>query len=104
MARIGSACEQAGREPIPFSLMTGLLVGRDRAWLRERAFALHGDDAEGWLASPPETWITGTVSQVVERLGALRDAGLRRVMLQHLLHTDLETVELIGRELGPAVA
>jgi F420-dependent oxidoreductase-like protein len=104
MARLGEACEQAGREPIPFSLMTGLLVGRDRSELRERAVVLHGDDADDWLAAPHEAWIAGTVGEVVERLGALRDAGLSRVMLQHLLHTDLETVELIGRELGPAVA
>ena len=104
MARIGSACERAGRERIPFSLMTGLLVGRDRSSLRARALALHGDDASDWLASPPEAWIVGTVDEVVEQLGALSDAGLRRVMLQHLLHTDLETVELIGRELAPAVA
>jgi hypothetical protein len=27
-----------------------------------------------------------------------------RVMLQHLLHTDLDVVSLIGRELAPAVA
>ena len=104
MGRVTEACAQAGREPIPFSLMTGLLVARDRESLRERAVALHGDEADGWLAAPPEPWIVGTVDEVVERLGALRDAGLRRVMLQHLLHTDLETVELIGRELAPAVA
>ena len=42
--------------------------------------------------------------EVVEQLSVLRDAGLSRVMLQHLLHTDLETVELIGRKLAPAVA
>ena len=30
----------AGREPIPFSLMTGCLVGLDREELREKAAAL----------------------------------------------------------------
>jgi F420-dependent oxidoreductase-like protein len=98
MARVAEACERAGREPIPFSLMTGLLVGRDAASLRSRAAELLGE------SSPPETWLAGTAEEVVERLGALRDAGLHRVMLQHLLHTDLETVALIGRELAPAVA
>ena len=100
--RVAEACSREGREPIPFSLMTGFAVGRDRESLRARARELRGDD--GWLDSPPGGWIVGTVPEVVEQLGALREAGLRRVMLQHLLHTDLETVELIGRELAPAVA
>ena len=103
IATIGEACETAGREPIPFSLMTGFLVGRDREELRERAVALHGDKADEFLASPPEEWIVGTVDEAVEQLGALRDAGLHRVMLQHLLHTDLAAVELIGRDLPRAL-
>jgi F420-dependent oxidoreductase-like protein len=109
-AKIDSACAAAGREPIPFSLMTGCLVGLDREELREKAAALAyamGEperDVDAWLASPPEAWIVGTVDEVAVRLAELRDAGLARVMLQHLLHTDLETVELIGRQLAPAVA
>src|SRR5215213_9121611 len=97
-AAIDAACADAGREPIPFSLMTGFLVGLDREELREKAAALAyamGEpdrDVDAWLASPPEAWIVGTVDEVVTRLEALREAGLRRVMLQHLLHTDLETV------------
>jgi alkanesulfonate monooxygenase SsuD/methylene tetrahydromethanopterin reductase-like flavin-dependent oxidoreductase (luciferase family) len=89
--------------------MTGVLVGRDRDELRERAAALitvrggDGTDVEAWLADPPEAWIVGTVEQAAEQLGALRDAGVHRVMLQHLLHTDLATVELIGRDLARAV-
>ena len=31
-----AACEKAGREPMPFSIMTGVIVGRDDAELRER--------------------------------------------------------------------
>ena len=109
-ARVDAACRDAGREPIPFSLMTGFLVGLDREELREKAAALaiaqgdEGRDVDAWIASPPDAWIVGTVDEVVEQLGVLRDAGLARVMLQHLLHTDLETVELIGRKLAPAVA
>jgi F420-dependent oxidoreductase-like protein len=41
-ARVDAACEAAGREPIPFSLMTGVLVGRDRGELRERERLLAG--------------------------------------------------------------
>ena len=35
-AAVLAACEQAGREPLPFSIMTGVIVGRDDAELRER--------------------------------------------------------------------
>jgi F420-dependent oxidoreductase-like protein len=109
-ARIEEACRDVGREPIPFSVMTGLLVGLDRSELREKAAALayaQGDaerDVDAWLSSPPGGWLVGTIDEVAEQLRGLADAGLSRVMLQHLLHTDLETVELIGRKLAPAVA
>ena len=49
-------------------------------------------------------WIVGTVDEVAEQLGALRDAGVARVMCQHMLHTDLDAVALIGDELAPMVA
>ena len=52
----------------------------------------------------PETWIVGTVEQVAARIAEYEAAGVSRVYLQHLVHRDLETVELIGRELVPAVA
>ena len=35
-AAVLAACEKAGREPLPFSIMTGVIVGRDDAELRER--------------------------------------------------------------------
>jgi F420-dependent oxidoreductase-like protein len=109
MERVAAACERAGRERMPFSLMTGVLVGRDRADVRERAAALVAGRGDGrgpdeWLASPPAGWIVGTLDEAAEQLRAVRDAGVHRVMLQHLLHTDLATVELIGRDLAAAVA
>jgi F420-dependent oxidoreductase-like protein len=98
--RVTAACEAVGREPIPFSLMTGVLVGRDRGEVRERRRLL----AE-WRGEEPlgPAFITGTVDEVAERLGALRDAGVAQVMCQQLLHTDLDHVALIG-ELAPMVA
>jgi F420-dependent oxidoreductase-like protein len=107
-ARIDAACEAAGREPIPFSLMTPVLVGRDRPELADRAAALaehmRGDaEKDGLLSSPPEGWIIGTVDEVAERLGALRDAGIARVMCQQLVVADLDHIALIGTELQAAV-
>jgi alkanesulfonate monooxygenase SsuD/methylene tetrahydromethanopterin reductase-like flavin-dependent oxidoreductase (luciferase family) len=106
-SRVDAACRDAGREPIPFSLMTGVVVGLDRDELNEKVAALasfRDDERADINALIAETRLVGTVDEVGEQLVALRDAGVHRVMLQHLLHTDLETVELIGRKLAPAVA
>jgi F420-dependent oxidoreductase-like protein len=98
-ARIEAACEAAGREPIPVSLMTSVLVGRDRAEYEERVRLLTERHGRG----PGEVAITGTVDEVAEQLGAFRDAGIARVMCQHLLHDDLDAVTLIGEDLAPQV-
>jgi F420-dependent oxidoreductase-like protein len=103
--RIADACAAAGRDPLPFSVMTGLVVGADRADLeaRTRRLADHaGTDADpDRLRESQPGWIVGTPDEAAERLAALRDAGVARVMLQHLLHEELDVVELIGRELAP---
>ena len=44
-----------------------------------------------------------TPEQLVEGLGRLEEVGVERVMLQHIRHEDLETVELLGREVVPKV-
>ncbi len=107
--RIVEACSRAGREPIAFSIMTGVLAGHDVAELRERAARLvdrSGIDrsADEFLKDPPPGWIVGTIEQVVEQLNLLREAGVSRVMCQQLLHDDLDAVALLGREVSPLVA
>jgi F420-dependent oxidoreductase-like protein len=103
-ASIVAACERVGREPIRFSVMTTALIGADDADL-DRRVAAYAD----WTGSAVDreqaatSWIFGTVEQAVDRLRAYEQAGVSRVYLQHLVHRDLETVELIGRELVPAV-
>jgi F420-dependent oxidoreductase-like protein len=106
-AKIAAACDAAGREPIPFSVMTGLLVaaGRDELRARARALAERAGtpaDPDGLRDAQPG-WIVGTIDEAVEQLAGLRDAGAHRVMLQHLVHEDLDTVALIGAELSPRV-
>jgi F420-dependent oxidoreductase-like protein len=92
---IEEACEKQGRPPIPLSIMTGVVIGRDRF----RRVAEWWDlDPDG---DPPPGWITGTVDQAGEQLAALKEAGVHRVMCQHLLHEDLEAIAILGGELGP---
>lgn len=108
--RLDRACEEAGRDPasLPLSLMTGTLVGTDQADLEARAARLAarvGDGMDGaeLLANRRPGEITGTSDQVVARLGELAEAGVTRVMMQHLNHEDLEFVSLVGREVIPRV-
>jgi F420-dependent oxidoreductase-like protein len=109
--RVTAACESIGRDPagIRFSIMTTTVVGADRPELERRAGALlrkegEGDDVEAFLGDPRPHQLVGTVEQVVDRLRAFAEAGVQRVFLQHLVHEDLDMVELVGREIVPAVA
>ncbi|MCC5948435.1 MAG: LLM class flavin-dependent oxidoreductase [Nitriliruptoraceae bacterium] len=100
-AAIAAACEDAGRAPITFSVMTGCLLGRDEAEFRDRAARLHersGSDAplDGWLDGLRGEWILGTVDQAAARLEDYAAVGVDRVMLQHQLHDDLDMVRLMG--------
>jgi F420-dependent oxidoreductase-like protein len=103
-ARVREAWATAGRDPetARFSLMTGCVIGRDAEELRgrvERVTARNG-------GPPPDDahWIVGTVEEAADALRAIRDVGVDRVMLQLLLHEELDQIELIGDELAAAVA
>ena len=107
---LDAACEAADRDPasLPLSLMTGWIVGETRGEVVERAGRLaawqgKGDDGEALLADADDAWIVGTVEEAVEQLHALHEAGCTRVMAQHLLHRDIEAIELIGREVAPLI-
>ena len=106
-------CAEAGRDPkaIRRSLMIGHLVGRDRGELAERARRLGEvipsirdlapDDAIAALRG--RGWLVGTPAEVVEQIGAWRDAGVQLFMLQTLDQTDIAGLELIASEVMPQV-
>ena len=105
--RIDAACERAGRQPMPISVMGGVIAGVDEADLRartSRAAAFRGVDVEELLREPSKGWIVGTVEQVAEQLRAVRDVGVDRMMCQTLPPADLEFVEILGSQLAPLVA
>src|SRR3954468_5857458 len=109
--RLEEACEAEGRDSatLPLSMMTGWLVGADRAELVGRASRLsqwkdQGDDGEAFIAGLRESTILGTVDEAIDQLRELEEAGLARIMGQHLLHRDLEAVALMGREVAPKMS
>ncbi len=63
-----------------------------------------GQDAEQLLSTPPSGWIIGTTERAIEKLQALRDAGVDRIVCQQLVHDDLDHVALIDDVLSPPVA
>jgi F420-dependent oxidoreductase-like protein len=109
--KVVAACERIGRDPatMRFSLMTTCLIGETHDDALGRARELYGSRArdvgfDEWLGSFSSRAVIGSVGEVADRLRAYERAGCERVMLQHLLHTDLEPVRLLGRELAPALA
>jgi alkanesulfonate monooxygenase SsuD/methylene tetrahydromethanopterin reductase-like flavin-dependent oxidoreductase (luciferase family) len=100
-AAVERAWRDAGRSDLRFSVMTGAVLGRDRAEVAERARAI-GERTGQPGFTPPEGWITGTPDEAAEQLRRVADAGVDRVMLQLLLHEDVAQIELIGRHLQGA--
>jgi alkanesulfonate monooxygenase SsuD/methylene tetrahydromethanopterin reductase-like flavin-dependent oxidoreductase (luciferase family) len=99
--RLREACEREGRDPdtLRFSVMHPFVVGSEEADLRRRAdeLAALGQPGAG-------EGLSGTPDRLVERLGEYAEAGVERVMLQHLLHRDTEALELLAAEVVPALA
>ena len=100
---VAQAWEKAGRAPesLVFSLMTRGIVAESETELRRRTAAVTartGDsgDPDGWLAEHAAEWAVGTVDQFADKLRQYETAGVERIMLQHLAHTDLGMVALLG--------
>ncbi len=100
---LDEACEREGRDPktLHMSIMTCILLGADENDLLEKARA----SMERWGSelSPEEAvqrgrarGTAGTPEQLIEGFARLEAVGVERVMLQHIRHEDLETVELLG--------
>jgi alkanesulfonate monooxygenase SsuD/methylene tetrahydromethanopterin reductase-like flavin-dependent oxidoreductase (luciferase family) len=91
-ARVDAAAREAGRDPLTFSLMTGAVVGRDHAELDERIARFQ--EVRGRPGETPH--VTGTLDEAAARLREYEDAGVERVMLQHLDHEDVDMVHALG--------
>jgi len=108
-ARLNGVCERIGRDPatLSMSLMTGLVFGespQDVARRSREVAKLQGyDDEEEFGEAVKDSWLIGTPDQIVDSLVQLEEAGVERVMLQHLLHEDFETIEALGELVVPAL-
>ena len=109
--RVSAACEAIGRDPssVRRSLLSKTIVGTDEREVRRRAaelMAWEGEegDVDAYLEDLRAKHIAGTVEQVLDRLAEYASAGIQRVLVHQLVHEDLGSVELIGREIVPAAA
>ncbi len=107
-------CAAEGRDPatIRRSMMCAFIVGRDPGEVERRAAAMREavpplqaiPAGETAAALRSRGWLVGTVDEVRRQLEALAEAGLQRVMLQHHNQADDAVLELIAKELVPALA
>ena len=103
--RLDGACERVGRDPstLPMSLMTPFVFDRDHArrFVERVPSAGPAEELYGRLAG---RGVAGPPSELAASLREFEAAGVQRVMLQHVVHDDLDVVAAIGRELVPALA
>jgi len=97
--RLDELLVEHGRQPgdVKRSLMTALILGKDDADLK-RKIAAHPDQSDK-LLEPSQ--ITGTPSAVVDQIAAFAEAGASRLMLMHRDQTDMETLEIMARDVLP---
>jgi alkanesulfonate monooxygenase SsuD/methylene tetrahydromethanopterin reductase-like flavin-dependent oxidoreductase (luciferase family) len=95
------ACEDFGRDPddMVYSAALIAVAGADEAEFARRASAVGREPAE--LRT---NGLAGTASEIVDKLGALREQGMERVYLQILDLTDLDHLDFIAREVVPQLA
>jgi F420-dependent oxidoreductase-like protein len=106
--KLDSACEQTGREPLRLTLMSTTVVGADENELRDRVRAFldrvgRPGEPDEWLAERRGSRLVGTTEELLDLLGRYAEAGLDGAYLQHLDHSDLDAVRLIGAQIVPSV-
>jgi alkanesulfonate monooxygenase SsuD/methylene tetrahydromethanopterin reductase-like flavin-dependent oxidoreductase (luciferase family) len=109
--RVIDACAQVGRDPatMRFSIAIHCIVGETRDEAMDRARAIYDlrpreltfDD---WFAGSSEQRLFGSVDEVAAALLPYAEAGADRLMIMHSLHTDLDSIMLIGEHLAPRLA
>jgi alkanesulfonate monooxygenase SsuD/methylene tetrahydromethanopterin reductase-like flavin-dependent oxidoreductase (luciferase family) len=109
-ANVRRALQEIGRDPadVTMSFMTWFFVGEDEATVRARVAEAHPREAadgslDRVIADLEGDNFVGTPERVAERLSEYAAAGVQRVMLNHSLFADTESVELLASEVFPRV-
>ena len=109
--RVSAACEAIGRDPVTVrrSILLKVVAGVDEVEVRRRAveqmtWQNEEGDPDAYLDGLRTAGLAGTADEIVEQLAAYAAAGVQRVLVHQLVHTDLEAVALIGREVVRAAA
>ncbi|HKW58860.1 MAG TPA: LLM class flavin-dependent oxidoreductase [Candidatus Dormibacteraeota bacterium] len=106
-------CKEIGRNPasLRYSVMMTYVVGRDQDDLRGRAAKMQqvlprvqGLDADGVLQKMRESAFVGTPEEVAGQIREYARLGVELFMLQHFLLDDTDELELLAKEVMPAVA
>ncbi len=95
-ASLDEALRGAGREPdrVRRTLMTRAVFGRTEADVNRKLDGASRDQL-------PAAVLAGTPGEIVERLGHLSEAGVRRVMLQWLEADDVDGLEAMADSVLP---
>ena len=106
-------CADVGREPaeIRHSQMTSFVIGRDEAAIKTHLGQIvevmpaygRGEPDQILEAMRARGVLAGTPGEIVEELGRREEAGLSRVMMQHLASDDFDVLELIASKVLPQV-
>jgi alkanesulfonate monooxygenase SsuD/methylene tetrahydromethanopterin reductase-like flavin-dependent oxidoreductase (luciferase family) len=103
-ARLDEACERGARDPstLPFSVMTPFLLDLDHARRYVEHSPSHGP-AELVFEDLRRRGLAGDPYELAAGLKEFEASGVERVMLQHIVHEDLDVVATLGREVAPRV-
>jgi alkanesulfonate monooxygenase SsuD/methylene tetrahydromethanopterin reductase-like flavin-dependent oxidoreductase (luciferase family) len=110
---LDESCRAIGRDPrtIRRSVMTSYLIGRDQSDLRERANQIgdvipkySGLSPDDVLRDAREHWLVGTPEEIADQVRSKAALGVELFMLQHFLLDDRDALELLAKEVIPAVA
>ena len=109
--RVSAACEAIGRDPatVRRSVLLKVVAGANEAEVRRRAaeqmaWQNEDGDVDAYLDGLRSSGLAGAPAEIVERLADYAAVGVQRVLVHQLVHTDLDAVELIGREVLSAAA